>query len=657
MERPYFFNDQLVLSEDLNSISDSLIGNLQNVIRSFLGRSGGYNEDQLVTYGKDKGGVIGSPSEHTMNKNLKVVKVQDDTIRIYPGAAILDPGELIVLPGILTISKGESSLYYRWTSSPNDINYVKISYAEATGSLKADDLGVLHPTRYYRSFFVSIDNLPPSTSSEILLARFQADGNGNIDSSGIEDTRLYTKWFTTADSVGVDPYKVPVPTHKSVADHIYSTGSATPTPNNPHGLSFDDLGGDLKLLQKRHATDLHVNGIIPIGVRNQQTLDSYKGVINDQYIGAYISFNPPSNAFLLVNGNVITGSLPILRASDAPSDGLYFAVVNSQGGVEWKEFDSFFLTYIDNLFSFNLNGYHYSTGHKGIEYYPLGVAEIADAGDDILSWTDCRTFYGNNILDIAADYEEGVQNPSTSELTLTSSLKDTLQRLRYQIGKALTGTGSNWKSSNPLTAGPTSDADPYHTHLSLQNKSDIYVIPYSLFDPYIPPTPANLDFDQFLDVCQFIPWHNITGNQISQADIITGNPTSGTGSFQITIKEKGIYEVALCSTHYCSYQVTGSYGMIIIKPYPSGSMQQPQWQVAGWSFAQVDSHYTYNSLITKAIVNVDDTSGIYNKLLVTGYNYVTQPIICMRNTRNLFNFNDLHGGYATYLRITKLKNQ
>ena len=70
--------------------------------------------------------------------------------------------------------------------------------------------------------------------------------------------------------------------------------------------------------------------------------------------------------------------------------------------------------------------------------------------------------------DSQVDYLEMVSTGSLERGTTVhvNSLVDNLARMRAQIGIALSGTASVWGpgSPNPLTAGPSSNADAYHTH-------------------------------------------------------------------------------------------------------------------------------------------------------------------------------------------------
>lgn len=466
MQRPNFYTDQLVLSDDLNYIISAVSTELARRIQGNLGYSGGFNETALSAYSRNKAGVLGSPGDYLLTKNLKVAPGGSTSqLTIYNGSALSTGGELIYIDSTQTLIRGTSNANYNWTTTVGT-NYVKLSYIESSGSIKTDFSGIGYPTRYTSSWYVNIDSVAP-LSTEILLATFTGDGSGNVTVSSIVDTRLYTRVYTFADAVGLDTYNIPVSTHKNVGDHIRATGSGVASNANPHGMSYDDISGSTSLLTGLHATELHVNCIVPL-LRTTGCYASYAGTIVNPTSNASISFTAPSTAFIIINGHPFSGSLASLSAIDAyniAGNGNYYAVADVNGVTSWKST----LT-IDNLFSKTVESVaRYSTGHMNKDYYILGIATVADNGDDITAWQDSRIFYGTHQVDIGADYDEAVGDPNSGTYTLTrgSTLIDNLLRMRYQLGKAINGTGSttSWKTATPpLTSGPSSNADSYHAH-------------------------------------------------------------------------------------------------------------------------------------------------------------------------------------------------
>lgn len=556
MERPYFFPDQLVLDEDLNEIIEAVSLEIKRRAQGSLGDSGGWNESSLSTYKRGKAGIMGSPGESSSNKNFKVTYgLSSDQLIIYSGSALDVNGELIYIDSTQTLNKGVDTVNYNWVSTTG-INYVKLSYIETSGSVKTDDLGNGYFTRYQSSWFIKIDDVIP-TNDEILLATFTGDGGGNVTPSSIVDTRLYTRVYTFADAVGLDPYNTPINTHLSVGDHIRATGSSTPTSSNPHGLSFDDIGGSTRLLRSEHATDIHVNCIISF-TKDPTSINSYLGVVTSPSSGAHLVFNSPSNAVMYINGVPFSGSISNLYASDAYNingDGVYYAVVDSSGNPSWIP-QSQESTLIDTLFTTTVSGLdRWSTGHKNKNYYILGRATVADNGDDITLWVDSRIFYGTHQLDIGADYDETILDPNAGggALNRTSTLITNLARIRHQLGRAINGSASltSWKSTSyPLTAGPSSNGDPYHRHYfdNLQDVSPTNVTISKLEEL----VEGDTSFSLFgLSEDMFISFNTPTAllfNPVIQGSNIllldnAFNPVLESGSL-ISVTEKGWYDIS-----------------------------------------------------------------------------------------------------------------
>ena len=584
MERPYFFPDQLVLDEDLNEIMEAVASEQQRRTQGNLGDSGGWNETSLSTYKRGKAGVMGSPGESSLNKNLKVTYgLSADQLTVYTGSALDVSGELIYIDSTQTLNKGADTINYNWTSTVGT-NYVKLSYIETSGSVKTDDLGNGYSTRYQSSWFIQIDDVVP-TNDEILLCTFTGDGGGDVTPSSIVDTRLYTRVYTFADAVGLDPYNTPINTHLSVGDHIRATGSATPTTTNPHGLAFDDIGGSTRLLRTEHATDVHINCIVSF-TKDPTSINSYLGVVTSPSSGAHLVFNSPSSAVMFINGVPFSGSLSNLYASDAFSisgDGIYYAVVDSSGTPSWIP-QSQESTLVDSLFTTTVGGVdRWSTGHKNKNYYILGRATVADNGDDITLWVDSRIFYGTHQLDIGADYDETILDPNSvgGELGRTSTLITNLARMRHQIGRVINGSASltSWKSSSyPLTAGPSSNGDPYHSHSysSLLGFTDTFykVNNVSYYD--------SEDSDY---------WY-VNGPGLNVGTILGYQDIIGSGSFPalygVTFEREGFYEIeATCQLFESGGTTAGFLQSLNIYEYReglglgTGSLVNSSWSYGG----------------------------------------------------------------------------
>lgn len=452
MNRVYFFDTQTVLSDDLNDTQYNLIS--QSILRTQapLGYSGGWGGGVGFEYASGsifQGGVYGNPANYLSAVNLQVHKF-GTTLIVAPGKALDTNGDLIVVNSSLTLTKGTTTSSYSWISSPSVQNYIKISYQESSGSAKADDYGVQHYTRYSGSYYINVDS-SPQTGAELLLGTFIADSSG-YPTDAVVDRRLYITTITPASGVILDPTNKPVSSWVSVEDHINAVGSSTPTNVNPHGLRIDDLGG---FHTEEHVALNHENGIIlddtPEGLSNSAK-NSWKASINPDNFTLH--FEPPYSASASIGGKIFTGTLP-----DFPTSGVngstYYIVTDSSGSVS-------------QILTSALTG-----NQRDSQYLKLCAITVISSGDDIEFVNfggeeldgDCRRFYGTSIQSIRLDVTESL-SPITTFTTDDRylNLETNLGRIRYQLAKAIDGS-SNWKHTNPpLTAGPSSYADSYHSH-------------------------------------------------------------------------------------------------------------------------------------------------------------------------------------------------
>jgi hypothetical protein len=183
--------------------------------------------------------------------------------------------------------------------------------------------------------------------------------------------------------------------------------------------------------------------------------DSYRGTLHTGGADEYISFASAAGVELVVNGLVVTGSIPLpLYASSANLGvGDYWVVANSLLQA------SFVGTTVGSLAPFDPLYPQTSS-----QYVLLGRANNVNASSQTIgSFTDMRTFYAMSQPVIRADFVESGSAPGVA-LSQSSTLQDNLNRIRHQIGMALTGDGTAWNGAHPLTAGSGSVADAYHKH-------------------------------------------------------------------------------------------------------------------------------------------------------------------------------------------------
>lgn len=458
-----FFDTQNVLSDDLNDLQAFLASQSIKIQQAALGNSGGFGKSITYMSGSVvKGGIYGSPSNYRSNQNFRAFKSLSNVIIVNSGVALDSLGNLIICTAGFTILAGSSSSTYIWTVSPSTQNYIKLSYKEVAGSYKIDDYGVSKPTRYTDSFYVTINSTLP-TSSEILLGTFTADSSGYVVDTEIIDRRLYVRTLTTADAVSLDPITVPVASWTSVEDHILAKGSGTPSSTNPHGITFGDIEG---LNAETHIKLSHYNGIIFDDLNSAAAKDSWRAYVTSG-LPTTVQFTAPYKATASIAGKLFTSALSSYTIPGSTPNGTYYVVTDSTGSISLKDYSDTSLDLRDSQYlkicAIQVTGVE---GYRLPALYnnPLNLDEIDG---------DCRKVFSTSQNQVQFDSTESYSNPSVALSTDSRfySLEDNLNRIRWQLGKAISNNPGNWKSSTfPLTAGLTSNADAYHTHSALHSK-------------------------------------------------------------------------------------------------------------------------------------------------------------------------------------------
>ena len=475
MERSNFFGDQLVTDADLNNIETTTASQLIRRSQGPLGDSGGIGHDTVdwTAAAVVQGGIYGSPADYLDDsKNFYVLYVTNYILKIAAGQAIDTNGNFIKAASYIQPIKGFAATNWVWTATPSATNYVKLRYQETSGSVGANDAGDQFYTRYYDSFFVQIDGIAP-TSSDILLCTFLAGGSGEItNSSTLLDRRTYVRTVTTADAVMLDPTTKKVASHTSVYDHVQAVGTGTPSVTNPHGLSLGDMGFVIPTSSiVEHRQSEHVSGIL-LNQKTAASFQSFSASVVSNPID-YLAFTSPVGASMSVGGNIITFAPSHLAANSVSAEGIYYACATSVPGsatfVTTSVFGGAGLDMAQNLALMNTLE---SSPHDMFDsLLPIELVYITLSPDYIITpLLDVRCFYGMSPYDIRPDFSESTSTDVlVDSSTHINSLVDNLARMRAQIGIALSGTASVWGpgSPNPLTAGPSSNADAYHTHASM----------------------------------------------------------------------------------------------------------------------------------------------------------------------------------------------
>ena len=441
MNRSAFFDTQDVVSDDLNNLASASNQEFQQ---------------RSVAILANNGGIFGDPSRaNDPTKNCYVSLLSLTQITVAPGIAQDASGNFITVPSMVTMTVGGSGSdsTWSWLNPQPGTFYVKLSYQETSGAIKTDITGSFHPTRYYESYFISVDTNSATSSSQILLASGSFNGT---EITNVWDARVYAKVRTTADAVVLDPSLTPTSLtgfEKTVQAHVNATGSGTPASNNPHGLTLADLGytpGDVV----KHIEESHVPGIVPLTL-SSAAFNSYSASVTPRSgtTSASISFAPPTGAVLVVGGNVYTSSLSPVSLNP-PISGSYSGTVYALACASGSN-----ITTILDLAS------NYPNIQTAPFLYPnlYLLASASFSGADIVSGSlaDYRRFFTISPEIIRADLAED----TATSVSVTGSLLDNLKHIRNQLGKAINGIPTSWSSSTPpLTAGSSSNADQYHTH-------------------------------------------------------------------------------------------------------------------------------------------------------------------------------------------------
>ena len=397
MERSNFFNDQHVLSDDLNTIESTKIDSIKKHTLALI----------------SSGSVIGRPGDGYLLPSI--TNIGPSIITIAAGSAVDNFGEIITLAVPEVVSRISLASNQTWASGPAGTFYIKLQYQEASGSFKSNDAGVSYPTRYTDSYAVVINNAVPSSAS-VCLGSFVADSSGEITGgySGLTDLRVFIRAKAFDDRTYLSAS--PIVGHIVVKDHILAKGSGTQTNTNPHGITLGDLGyPDTSI--GLHWQDAHTNGIMLLA-RDTSTLNSWSGSIINTTID-YLIFTPPTAyAVMNISGGLFSGSIAPLLATSAPSDGVFWVVTTGGGTAQFLPTGSY---------SFDpLNP------HKYPAYVKLGSASISNTGADIDYYTNIRDMFAMSQVDIRADFVEASSDPALP-LSESATLVDNLNRIRARI--------------------------------------------------------------------------------------------------------------------------------------------------------------------------------------------------------------------------------
>ncbi|MFA5398497.1 MAG: hypothetical protein WC346_20965, partial [Methanogenium sp.] len=235
-------------------------------------------------------------------------------------------------------------------------------------------------------------------------------------------------------------------------------------------------------------------------------------------------------------------------------------------------------------------------------------------------------FYGTHPIDIGSDYSESVLDPNSpaGALSRSSSLITNLSRIRYQLGKAINGSPSPtaWKSSSyPLTSGPLSDADAYHTHTSLKNAPyDMFVLESKesiLIKGLIGGTWTSME--DFMNQGCYLAWQANTANGVAEVENY-----GGSGSISIKVLQTGTYEVEYAAfVHPNPLADAGArYSTDVLLMKSSGGI--PTWYFAGGTQTLMQGNGD-STLYVKFFTDLTAGSTYYDKIIPIAYDIPELP--------------------------------
>lgn len=469
MDRANYFDGQRVTKDDLNYTESSKTLAIQKTLAVLSARyphlvTGSIPTDFVQTVLDESSSILvssgvagGINSTHLTPSQGSVTQ-----INIQQGWAITEGMDIIDIPTSMVINKNDNTPNLRWVETSNGTMYVVAEYQETSASVGVDPSGNSFYTRYTPSYRLNITATYPSASNQVALAQFTGN-SGAITNGTFQDIRTYFRPWTAAESTIIKTPAVAGITN--MEQHQAATGHATPTVLNPHGMSLGDLGG----------IPPFVNGIYVMD-NDAATYQSYSGSVGPP---TQVNFTVPSHATGSVGNSVYTNSL-IPLSTVTPTlmgDDTYYVVATPSGSMLYPKFIPI-SSIVDDPVQPQLNP------------TLLFLGKAAVVSSNIVSYEDKRTFYVQSPYLIRADPAEDTSDPGIG-LQPYNTLVSNLNRLRYQVGVGLNGTGSTWTGPNPLTAGPTSNADTYHKHpqyspiTQFSNTSGSVHIDLSPFDNHV----------------------------------------------------------------------------------------------------------------------------------------------------------------------------
>lgn len=424
MQRANYFPYQYVSIDDLNYTESSKIEEIQRHTTALLG----------YTPGGPMRGVIAHSKTSTSLQVVETTFSGDHFtgLQVTLGAGITSDGDLIIVSESVSMVPGGVSNFYTWPLMEEGLfYYVKIKYAETSGSVGSDREGNTYYKRYYPSFHIDVETTSTTTSDQLILASFE--GAYTTEGVNLSDERNFIRTNAWSKNVHLDEVPESLDTvHNTLHDHIVATGSATPSNTNPHGLSISDILGDSDDHDAIvHTRAAHSAGLVSkTGVYASGFDNSYKPHIADASDDLLFFDGLADNMALYINGQLTTQTLDSITSLDIfnsaeQGEGYYYVYTTGENSqVLTKKIDNAGFPNWDN----------YQDGDKFI----LCKVRVTNEGHSFsfaaADFVDLRKFYTASPYRMQVDPTE---SDSYNTVSNGDNVVTNLNRIRYAIKRIL----------------------------------------------------------------------------------------------------------------------------------------------------------------------------------------------------------------------------
>jgi len=383
MERSNFFSRQYVDENDLNFTESSKASAIRELTQAIALPVGSYTK-----------GVVGY-SKSTSTDLFAVTGSTSSQITVYPGTAFDNDGERIYVPtdtGSMSPPRPPRE-DLTWSTGAGT-TYVKIAYAEQSGSSSIDDWGTQQWKRYYDSYAITIDK-DAVGANEVLLASFTSTAGNEVSGLIIDERTLIGGLLRGDDALSIEAsgyftgnLEVTGSAYVGsaiVANNIAVSGSVLL--DDGVNIYGDSIAADTSwgLFSSGNRSSIMVLGPMPVGDWNYNDFINYTCVT-----GSYIAIVGPENALTY-------GRIQISPASGSWGMG-YTNVIGRFNAIDF--FNTNVESGVDGYSNFMFR--HTSNSAIGAKLALYHHSENATAGDVVGG----LLFVGNDSTDLPMTYSE-----------------------------------------------------------------------------------------------------------------------------------------------------------------------------------------------------------------------------------------------------------